>query len=176
MASVRIALSNPKSPENVASVLRAAGNYGAEAIYYSGSRYPRALALGPDVPQLSRAVGRDIPIEYAECLVSAAAEGASIVCVEFALNAQPLPSFVHPENAHYIFGPEDGSIPQAIIDQADAVVYVPTTGCMNLAATVNVLLYDRLAKTSAMQSLNSDSNNQMIRNSRDQNNNLKVRK
>jgi tRNA(Leu) C34 or U34 (ribose-2'-O)-methylase TrmL len=26
------------------------------------------------------------------------------------------------------------------------VVYVPTIGCMNLAATVNVVLYDRLAK------------------------------
>jgi tRNA(Leu) C34 or U34 (ribose-2'-O)-methylase TrmL len=26
------------------------------------------------------------------------------------------------------------------------VVYVPTQGCMNLAASVNVILYDRLAK------------------------------
>jgi len=26
------------------------------------------------------------------------------------------------------------------------VVYIPTVGCMNLAATVNVVLYDRLAK------------------------------
>jgi tRNA(Leu) C34 or U34 (ribose-2'-O)-methylase TrmL len=26
------------------------------------------------------------------------------------------------------------------------VVYIPTTGCMNLAATVNVVLYDRLSK------------------------------
>jgi tRNA(Leu) C34 or U34 (ribose-2'-O)-methylase TrmL len=27
-------------------------------------------------------------------------------------------------------------------------VYIPTVGCMNLAATVNVVLYDRLAKAS----------------------------
>jgi tRNA(Leu) C34 or U34 (ribose-2'-O)-methylase TrmL len=26
-------------------------------------------------------------------------------------------------------------------------VYIPTVGCMNLAATVNVVLYDRLAKS-----------------------------
>jgi tRNA(Leu) C34 or U34 (ribose-2'-O)-methylase TrmL len=26
------------------------------------------------------------------------------------------------------------------------VVYIPTVGCMNLAATVNVVLYDRMAK------------------------------
>ncbi len=27
------------------------------------------------------------------------------------------------------------------------MVYIPTIGCMNLAATVNVVLYDRLAKS-----------------------------
>ena len=67
----------------------------------------------------------------------------------------------------YIFGPEDGSISQALIDFADDVVYVPTIGCMNLAATVNVVLYDRLAKDP--QGIAS---NELICQSRDINNNL----
>ncbi|HEY8939399.1 MAG TPA: TrmH family RNA methyltransferase, partial [Cellvibrio sp.] len=50
------------------------------------------------------------------------------------------------EQALYIFGPEDGSVDQAVLDCCDHVVYVPTVGCMNLAASVNVVLYDRLAK------------------------------
>lgn len=29
------------------------------------------------------------------------------------------------------------------------IIYVPTNGCMNLAATVNVILYDRMAKERA---------------------------
>ncbi|MDP2285217.1 MAG: TrmH family RNA methyltransferase, partial [Pseudohongiella sp.] len=76
--------------------------------------------------------------------------------------------FTHPQNALYIFGPEDGSIPQAIVDQADFVVFVPTIGCMNLAATVNVVLYDRLAKSAAVIDHSA-----LIKNSRDTNNRLK---
>ncbi|WP_338155299.1 TrmH family RNA methyltransferase [Vibrio metschnikovii] len=49
--------------------------------------------------------------------------------------------------AIYLFGPEDGSLPQEVIDKAHHVVYIPTHGCMNLAATVNVVMYDRLTKT-----------------------------
>lgn len=40
----------------------------------------------------------------------------------------------------------DASLPAEVVQAADDVVYIPTVGCMNLAATVNVLLYDRLAK------------------------------
>jgi tRNA(Leu) C34 or U34 (ribose-2'-O)-methylase TrmL len=70
----------------------------------------------------------------------------------------------------YIFGPEDGTISQDMLDRADNVVYVPTIGCMNLAASVIVLLYDRLVK-----SYKSVDNNTLIRQSRDINNNRKVR-
>lgn len=63
--------------------------------------------------------------------------------------AIPLPDYQHPDNAVCVFGPEDGTISQAIIDRVDAVVYVPTVDCMNLAASVNVVLYDRLAKSAS---------------------------
>ncbi len=86
------------------------------------------------------------------------------------LGATPLPLFTHPDNAFYIFGPEDGTIPQQLIDAADDVVYVPTVGCMNLAASVNVLLYDRLAKTSQIKA-----DDELIKQSRDNNNRTKVK-
>jgi len=70
----------------------------------------------------------------------------------------------------YVFGPEDGSIDQALIDAADAVVYVPPIGRMNLAATVNVLLYDRLAKQQ-----NAIDHLERVRASRDVNNRLVVK-
>jgi tRNA(Leu) C34 or U34 (ribose-2'-O)-methylase TrmL len=92
-----------------------------------------------------------------------------LVCVEFAENAIALPDYQHPEHAFYIFGPEDGTLGQDVIDRADAVVYVPTVGCMNLAATVNVVLYDRLTK-----SAQEVAGNTLIRESRDVNNRLKV--
>jgi tRNA(Leu) C34 or U34 (ribose-2'-O)-methylase TrmL len=82
-----------------------------------------------------------------------------------------LPAFQHPDKVLYIFGPEDGTLNQRLIDRADAVVYVPTTGCMNLAATVNVVLYDRMAKSAV-----TVASDLLIRNSRDANNRVKVKR
>ena len=166
---VIIGLSNPKSPENVSSVMRAAGNFRVDSIIYTGKRYPRAVKLNPGTPNMSRNVSLNIPISGVTCLIDDVPENMKIVCVEFAENAIPLPEYQHPVNAFYIFGPEDGTISQDVIDKADAVVYVPTIGCMNLAATVNVVLYDRLTKSS--QGFES---NELIRQSRDTNNNVKV--
>jgi tRNA(Leu) C34 or U34 (ribose-2'-O)-methylase TrmL len=72
--------------------------------------------------------------------------GCTPVAVELVDGALPLPTYTHPDRAFYIFGPEDGSLSKAVRDWCEEVVYIPTQGCMNLAATVNVVLYDRLAK------------------------------
>jgi len=169
-SKVSIGLINPKSPNNVSSVMRAAGNYRVDSVFYTGKRYPRALMRNPDIPDMSRQVGQTIPLSEVTSLIDMAAIDVKLVCVEFAENAIALTEYQHPHNAFYIFGPEDGTISQEVIDSADAVVYVPTIGCMNLAATVNVVLYDRLAKSA--QSFES---NELIRESRDVNNRLKVR-
>ncbi|MCW8931201.1 MAG: TrmH family RNA methyltransferase [Gammaproteobacteria bacterium] len=166
-----IGLSNPKNPENVNSVRRAAGNFCVDSIFYTGSRYPRAVRLNPEPPNMSREVSRDIPVIGVSCLINDTPKELKIVCVEFAEDAIPLPGYQHPDNALYIFGPEDGTLSQALIDKADAVVYVPTQGCMNLAATVNVVLYDRLTKSSQCFE-----GNELIFQSRDTNNNLKTKK
>jgi len=168
-SSASIGLSNPKSPENVSSVMRAAGNFGVDSILYTGKRYPRALKLNPDMPNMSRSVSRSVPISGVSCLIQYRPKNTKIICVEFAENAIALPEYQHPQNAFYIFGPEDGTLGQEVIDQADAVVYVPTIGCMNLAATVNVVLYDRLTKSDQCFEGNA-----LIEQSRDTNNNLKV--
>ncbi len=164
-----IGLTNPKSPENVASVMRAAGNYRVDAVFYTGERYPRAVRLNPAINNLSRKVGSDIPLS-AVSQFSADLSEMKIICVELVENALSLPDFQHPDNAYYIFGPEDGTISQAVIDKADAVVYVPTNGCMNLAATVNVVLYDRLSKSGE-----SFESRAFVSENRDTNNNVKVK-
>ena len=166
---VSLGLVNPKSPDNVGSVLRAAANYGVDKVFYTGDRYPRAIERKARSVDMGRKVSKDVLIAQKDCLLEAVTDNMKIVCVEFALNAIPLPEYQHPENAFYIFGPEDGSIDQALIDQADDVVYVPTVGCMNLSASVNVLLYDRLLKT-----WNYNPSNTLIRENRDTNNRLKV--
>lgn len=145
------------------SVMRAAGCYRADAVFYTGARYDRAAAFHTDTHQASSR----IPLQQVDDLVLAAPEGTRIVCVELVEGAVALPSYVHFDRAIYVFGPEDGSIEQDVIDRSDDVVYMPTEMCMNLAASVNVLLYDRLAKSD--QAVGSD---ELVRTSRDTNNRL----
>ena len=56
------------------------------------------------------------------------------------------------------------------MNKADAVVYIPTKGSLNLAQTVNVVLYDRMAKAGFTR-VGDD----LIRETRDGNNKLKLR-
>ncbi|TCK04233.1 RNA methyltransferase [Marinobacterium mangrovicola] len=164
--TVVLGLFNPKSPSNVGAVLRAAGCYQADEVRYVGERFARASRYSTD----TKNVGSSIPLLQVDELSQGLPEDMAIICVELAEGAVPLPAFTHPEKALYVFGPEDGSIPQAVVDKASQVVYVPTIGCMNLAATVNVLLYDRLAKSD----LQID-DVERIKASRDVNNRLVVR-
>jgi tRNA(Leu) C34 or U34 (ribose-2'-O)-methylase TrmL len=163
---VVVGLTDPKSPSNVGAVMRAVGCYQADEVCYTGVRYARAAKFHTDTKDASR----KIPLTAVESLVQQREAGQSIVCVDLVEGAIALPDFKHPDNALYIFGPEDGTIEQSVIDNADAVVYVPTIGCMNLAASVNVVLYDRLAKSN-----HTKASDELIRQSRDTNNTAKVK-
>jgi len=167
---VNIGLINPKSPHNVSSVMRSAGNFSVDKVFYTGKRYPRALMRNPDLPDMHRKVGQYIPLSDVLSVDDMLVGDMKLVCVEFVENATALPEFIHPESALYVFGPEDGSLTQDIIDRADTVVYIPTIKSMNLAASVNVVLYDRMAKLS-----NQFDDNKLIRQNRDINNSLKLK-
>ncbi|XQW86044.1 RNA methyltransferase [Thalassotalea piscium] len=164
--NIKIALTNPKSPSNVGAVIRSAGCYQADEIYYTGQRYERAAKYNTDTQNVSQR----IPITSVSDVLAIPLAGAKLVCIELAEGATPLPEFNHPDKAVYVFGAEDGSIGQNVVDKADHVVYVPTVGCMNLAATVNVVLYDRLAKTT-----HYPCGDELIKASRDTNNKVKVK-
>jgi tRNA(Leu) C34 or U34 (ribose-2'-O)-methylase TrmL len=165
-SKITIGLSDPKSPSNVGAVMRAAGCFQADAVFYTGERYVRAARFNTDTKDVSK----KIPLTGVSCLLEGVPQESKIICVELVEGAIPLPDYQHPDRAFYIFGPEDGTISQQVIDKADAVVYVPTIGCLNLAATVNVVLYDRISKSSL-----TVANDDLIRQSRDTNNNVKVK-
>lgn len=161
-----LGLTNPKSPTNVGAIMRASGCYQVDSVFYTGKRYTNAAKFHTD----TKNAVKNIPLTETESLLNSVPKGAKVICVDLIEGAIPLPEFVHPEQAFYIFGPEDGTIEQSVIDAAYAVTYIPTIGCMNLAATVNVVLYDRLAKSST--SIASD---ELIKQSRDTNNKVKVK-
>ena len=134
-----IGLHQPKNSINVGSVLRAALCYDAALVATSGQRYSRAST------DTTKAY-RHIPLVQAENLRSAVPFDCVPVAVDLIDGARPLQGYIHPERAFYVFGPEDGTLGKEILGWCRDVIYVPTRFCMNLAATVNVVLYDRLVK------------------------------
>jgi tRNA(Leu) C34 or U34 (ribose-2'-O)-methylase TrmL len=161
-----IGLVNPKSPSNIGMIMRAAGCYEADEVFYSGNRYDRARKFNTDTQNSAST----IYLSHTDNILNEVPKSFSLVGVELVEGAIPLMDFQHPDEAFYLFGPEDGSLTQEQVDACDYVVYIPTIGCMNLACTVNVLLYDRLAK-SGTQVIND----RPINENKDRNNQTRVK-
>lgn len=135
-----IGLVRPKSPDNIGGVMRAAHCYRASAVVIEGQRAP--VTDKWDTPKAFK----HTPVFRGDDLFALVPYGAVPIGVDLVEDATPLPSFQHPLSAFYIFGPEDGTLGKKHLDRCPLKIMVPTRHCMNLAATVNVVLYDRLAK------------------------------
>ncbi len=140
-----IGLVNPKSRENVGSALRAAGCYSASLVAISGHRPDRYMGR---IATDTQKAYRHIPTLRVTDLFDVMPYDCVPVAVELLDDSRSLVTFNHPERAFYIFGPEDGTLGKSVTDRCVHKVQIPTRFCMNLAATVNVVLYDRLVKQS----------------------------
>lgn len=134
-----IGLINTKNEVNVGGVLRAATCYNSKMIAIQGKRYK---AMSSD----TTGAYRHIPLLHTQDILSLVPMDCVPVAVEIVSGARNIVDYIHPKSAFYIFGPEDGSIPNRVLKGCRDVIYIPTVRCMNLAATVNVVLYDRMAK------------------------------
>jgi tRNA(Leu) C34 or U34 (ribose-2'-O)-methylase TrmL len=134
-----IGLHRPKGHENIGATLRAAHCHGAALVAIAGERCTRS-------PLDTMHAYRHIPVISGDDLHPMVPFDCIPIAVDLLPDAIPLPAFQHPQRAFYIFGPEDGTLGKEIHEWCKFKIVVPTRGCMNLAATVNVVLYDRIAK------------------------------
>ncbi len=134
-----VALHNSKDEKNIGSALRACFCYNAKALIVSGKRYKVSCT---DTPKAYR----HLPLIQTDNILGCIPYDCVPVAVELTDNATNIIDYKHPARAFYIFGAEDGDVPNSILEKCRDVIYIPTNRCMNLAATVNVVLYDRLAK------------------------------
>ena len=139
-----IALDRPTDGVNVGHALRAALGFAARMVILGGAD-PRI-----NVRKLSTDPGRayrHVPVLEVDDIFDAMPNDCTPVAVEITDDATDLVNFIHPERACYIFGPENGSVSQEILDKCSFVVKIPTTMSLNLGMTVNIVMYDRLAKS-----------------------------
>lgn len=133
-----VGLFRPKYDSNVGGAVRAAMCFDAKLIAVEGARYRRELT---DTPR----VHKSIPIVQGK-LQDLVPFDCVPVAVDLVEDAVSLHSYTHPIRAFYVFGPEDGTLGRQCLDWCRDRVYVPCNGCLNLAAAVNVVLYDRSKK------------------------------
>lgn len=155
-----IALYDPKYPHNVGGAVRAASCYGIDQVWFSGDRVSltgkqgervrktsRTLSVKPRLPREERMRGyQHVELCHGDYFFDAFARGVVPVAVELVRGAEALDTFEHPENALYVFGPEDGSLPPSVLGLCHRFVYIPTRHCLNLANAVGTVLYDRHVK------------------------------
>lgn len=134
-----IAVDSIKNVLNLGGVIRAAQVYEASLVVLSTQRYKHHA--------MDTMKGyRHIPILRLDNILDGIPYDCVPVAVELVESATPLTHYKHPERAFYIFGGEDCTLGHRILSRCRDVVQIPTKGPMNLAACVNVVLYDRLSK------------------------------
>jgi tRNA(Leu) C34 or U34 (ribose-2'-O)-methylase TrmL len=141
-----VALDNPKCIANLGGAMRAAQCYGAAMILVGGARMARIGKIATDTMKAYR----HIPTVMTPDVMDVVPHDCVPVAVDLVEGAVPLHTYRHPERAFYVFGAEDATLGRRVLDRCRDRVMVPTTGCMNLAACVNVVLYDRHAKALAI--------------------------
>jgi tRNA(Leu) C34 or U34 (ribose-2'-O)-methylase TrmL len=151
-AAPAIVLHEPKYPHNVGQVVRLASAFGIDQVWYSGDRIRQALGQRLPREERMRRYADVVLVNHPEPLarLCEAIPGAIPVAVELRPGSENLVDFVHPaEPVIYVFGPEDGSLPGAVLKRCHRFVVIPSFECLNLASSVAAVLYDRMAKMPA---------------------------
>ena len=138
-----VGLDNPKFNSNIGAAMRAASCYNVNMMGISGNRSVKSIK---SIPTNTHNTQRNIPILRVNDLKTIIPYDCVPVAVELISPAQSIINYIHPDRAFYIFGAEDTTLGNRVLSWCKDVIYIPTNDCMNLAATVNVVLYDRLLK------------------------------
>ncbi|MEM7021392.1 MAG: RNA methyltransferase [Pseudomonadota bacterium] len=127
-------------PLNVGNLARSAHAFGASFLFLVDPHHTIDAAHAD-----TSGSGRQIPFyrfESVDALMLP--RGCRLIGIELLDEAHDLPSFRHPLNAAYVFGPERGSLSPAMVERCDHVVRIPTSFCINLAVAGAIVMYDRL--------------------------------
>lgn len=140
-ATPAIVLEDPKVPKNVGLILRAAFNFGFKQLWITGNRVGLYGTDSYRLPFEERfkeyrqveLIGHDKPLTRFP-------RGTSVIGVELHPGAMSTTWFEHPDNAVYVFGPEDGRLSKGMRAKCHQIIFLPTLSCLNLAMAVTAVL------------------------------------
>src|SRR5271156_1476096 len=123
-----VVLINPKYPHNVGGAFRACAAFGADNLYVTGRRAEWSdSGKGNRLPREERMrVYKDkVALTRTEKPFDCT-QGSVVVAVEVSPPADPLPHLEHPDDATYVFGPEDGSLTRAENGLCHRFIIIPS--------------------------------------------------
>jgi tRNA(Leu) C34 or U34 (ribose-2'-O)-methylase TrmL len=124
-----VILIDPKYPHNVGVTIRACSCFGVSSLVWTGSRID--VSKYERLPREERMKGyKTMQFLNNQRPMELFGDGTP-VCVEVHENSEPLTLFEHPENPVYVFGPDDGSVPQVNWGLVTARASFVTNPCGN---------------------------------------------
>jgi tRNA G18 (ribose-2'-O)-methylase SpoU len=136
-----IGVEDISKPHNAGNLMRSAHAFGASFFF----------AVAPDIDfaglrqsDTSEAAFHMPFYEYPSVEALTLPRGCRLVGIEFLPDAEDLPSFKHPIQAAYVFGPEKGNLSPALLARCDDVVKIPTKFCVNVGVAGALVMYDRM--------------------------------
>jgi tRNA G18 (ribose-2'-O)-methylase SpoU len=127
-------------PINLGNLLRSAHAFGASFLFLVDAHHTIETAHA-DTSEAERQVPMYRFDSVADLKLP---RGCTLIGVELLDDAVDLPSFRHPLNAAYVFGPERSSLSPAMAERCDHVVKIPTRFCINLSVAGAIVMYDRM--------------------------------
>lgn len=125
---------------NLGNLVRSAHAFGASFVFLIDAAYTLKASRSDTSQAETQLPVYDFPSVAALRLP----RGCRLVGVELTEDAVDLPSFRHPQQAAYVFGPERGSLSLEMQARCDHLIRIPTRFCINLAIAGAVVMYDRM--------------------------------
>lgn len=144
-----IGLHDVKNGYNVGGVLRAIGAFGGKFLAVSGNRWSQK---GDWRHMDTEGAHLRLPVYLnATDMFTYMPYGCEPVAIELSKDARSIVNFKHPKVAMYIFGPEDGSLPDSVLEKCKSKIYIPTEYSLNLYSAATAVMYDRVSKISQLE-------------------------
>jgi tRNA G18 (ribose-2'-O)-methylase SpoU len=127
-------------PMNLGNLIRSAHAFGASFVFLIDAHHTANVPTS----DTSRAE-QQLPLYRFDAVEQLSLpDRCALIGVELVDDAIPLPSFRHPLNAAYVFGPERSALSAALVARCAHVVRIPTRFCINLAVAGAIVMYDRM--------------------------------
>jgi tRNA(Leu) C34 or U34 (ribose-2'-O)-methylase TrmL len=139
-----VVLIDTKFAVNASRALRNCAAYGVGQLWIAGDRWaegwvsPKGKARPPREERMQNY--KAVRVYRCDQPLRAFQGHGTPIAIEITRNAIPIASYEFPPDPVFVFGPEDGSIPEGVRHACHAFVVLPTRSCVNLADAVGQTL------------------------------------